>query len=66
MRAQIDPLVAKKMGLDDIKKAVNFEKEMERFAGNDAFVRRLFNNFFIQPMIENCYHEAKGDAIVQE
>ena len=65
VRTQVTPLAKKGVKLEDVYKQTNFEKLKASFAGDDEWLRRLLDSFFLRDIIANAYAEATGQAIVQ-
>lgn len=64
IRAQVGPPAISGMSLEDVRKRVDFSRYAEIF-GTDERRRRLFKAYWVDPMTENAWKEAKGLPIVQ-
>ena len=62
---QVGPLAAKGMDLIDVRKAVQFTRLQDEFAGTDTRDRSQMRGFFLDALVSNAYKEAKGEPIVQ-
>lgn len=65
IRSQVAPLAAKGMDLADVRKAVQYAKLQDEFAGNDTWDRSQMRGFFLDALVSNAYKEARGEPIVQ-
>ncbi len=59
-RTQMGPLVARGLGLDEARKAVDLSSYRQALAGDDADRGRAFDHFFAGPFLDRVYQEAKG------
>jgi glyoxylase-like metal-dependent hydrolase (beta-lactamase superfamily II) len=64
IRAQVGPLAAQGLSLDDTRKRVDFSGQTAIF-GTTPRLKAGFESLWLAPMIENAWREAKGLAIVQ-
>ncbi len=65
VRAQVRPLVAKGVSLDEVRKQIDLARIEQAFAGTDDWQRFALANFFLGAIVSNAYKEAKGEPIVQ-
>jgi hypothetical protein len=65
VRAQVAPLVAQGLTLDQMKAKVGLSRQKKSFVGDDPWLGRWFDDFWATPVITSAYHEAKGEPIVQ-
>jgi glyoxylase-like metal-dependent hydrolase (beta-lactamase superfamily II) len=65
VRAQVAPLVAQGLTLDQVKAKVDLSRQKKGFVGDDPWLGRWFDDFWTTPVITSAYHEAKGEPIVQ-
>jgi glyoxylase-like metal-dependent hydrolase (beta-lactamase superfamily II) len=65
VRAQVGPLAKAGLSLEQVRAKVDFKAEYPRFVGDNKFYARFFDQFFLSPMVENVFKEAKGEAITQ-
>ena len=65
VRAQVAPLVAQGLSLEDVQKKVDLNADAAAFVGKDPWLRKWFESFFVQPIVTSAYKEAKGEPIVQ-
>lgn len=65
VRAQVAPLVAQGLSLDEVRARVNFDAQARIFAGEDPWLRAWFKAFWAKPITESAYKEARGEPIVQ-
>ena len=56
IKMQVEPLAAKGESLNEVRKAMQFSRQQDEFAGNNAWNRSQMRGFFL---------EAKGEPIVQ-
>ena len=64
-RDAVAPLAARKVGVEQAKKAVDLSADRERFAGDDAWLARWFDRYWTQPFTDAAYREATGQPIEQ-
>ncbi len=64
VRAQVAPLAKQGLSLDEVRKRVDFSKHVDLFATQPR-LKPQFQGFWVDPMTENAWKEAKGIAIVQ-
>lgn len=64
IRAQVGPLAAAGLGLDETRKRVDFSAQAAIF-GTTPRLKAGFESLWLAPMVENAWREAKGLAIVQ-
>jgi glyoxylase-like metal-dependent hydrolase (beta-lactamase superfamily II) len=65
IRSQVGPLAAKGMSLEDVRKAVQFTRLQDEFAGDDTWDRKQMRGFFLDALVSNAYKEARNEPIVQ-
>jgi glyoxylase-like metal-dependent hydrolase (beta-lactamase superfamily II) len=65
VRAQVAPLAAKGVKLDDVYKQTDFSRATTSFAGDDPWLHFLYKVFFLRSIVKNAYFEATGQPIVQ-
>jgi glyoxylase-like metal-dependent hydrolase (beta-lactamase superfamily II) len=64
IRAQVGPLARQGLSLEDVRSRVDFTAQTAIFAA-DARLRPAFEGYWLTPMVENAWREARGLAIVQ-
>lgn len=65
VRTTVGELAKQGKSLDDIYKEAHFDDIAAEFAGDDAWLRKLFDGFFLHSLIKNAYFEATAQPIVQ-
>jgi len=65
IRSQVAPLAAKGLSLDEVRKAVQFTRLQDEFAGSNTWDRKQMRGFFLDALVSNAYKEARGEPIVQ-
>lgn len=63
VRAQVAPL--KDLPLDEVRKKVVLKPIVDRFAGDDPWLRNLMGAVFLSDLVSNAWKEARGEAVVQ-
>lgn len=64
LRAQIGPLAARRLSLDEVRQRVNWDAQRAVF-GDTPRNRLLFDAYWLTPMTINTYMEARGTPMVQ-
>jgi len=64
-RLQVAAAVKEGLSLDDTRKKVDLRAYREALAGDDYWRQRGFDDFFLQPAVEQAYKEAKGLPMVE-
>lgn len=64
IRAQVGPLAKQGLSLEETNKRVDFSRSADAFGKTDR-MRTLFQAYWIEPMVENAWKEARGVPIVQ-
>ena len=64
IRAQVAPLARQGLGLDEVRKKVDFSRQSDIF-GTTPRLRAAFEPLWLTPMVENAWKEARGVPIVQ-
>jgi glyoxylase-like metal-dependent hydrolase (beta-lactamase superfamily II) len=64
IRAQVAPLARQGKGLEEVRKAVNYDAQRAIF-GDTPRRKRHFEEFWLKPMTVNAWLEARGQAMVQ-
>ncbi|MBV8976794.1 MAG: MBL fold metallo-hydrolase [Alphaproteobacteria bacterium] len=65
VRAQVTPLAAQGLSLDQVRAKVDLSAEAKTFVGDDPWLRRWFDMFFAAPIVASAYKESRGEPIVQ-
>ncbi len=65
VRAQVAPLAAQGLPLDEVQKKVDLTAHRARLIGGDAWKERWFTPYWQQPIVASAYKEARGEPIVQ-
>jgi len=66
VRAQVAPLAAKGLTLDQVRGQVDLSADAKTFVGDDPWLNRWFKAFFADPIITSAYKEARDEPIVQK
>lgn len=64
-RAQVTPLATQGLPLDQVQAKVDFSAQQRSFVGDDPWQALWFKSFWVQPIVESAYKEARGQPIVQ-
>ena len=64
-RAQVAPLAAQGLPLAEVQAKVDLSVHAKALCGPDAWCRRWFKAFFVDPVIVSAFKEAKGEPILQ-
>jgi glyoxylase-like metal-dependent hydrolase (beta-lactamase superfamily II) len=65
VRAQVAPLAAAGLTLDQVQARVDLSAQQKRFVGDDPWLGRWFKAFWVQPAVTSAWKEAKSLPIVQ-
>jgi len=65
VRGQVASLVAQRLSLKEVEARVDLSDQQTRFVGDDPWLGRWFKEFWVQPIVESAFKEAKGEPIVQ-
>jgi len=65
VRATVAPLAAQGLSLEDVRKRADFAAQAQAFVGDDPWLRRWFNEYWIAPLVASAYKEARQEPIVQ-
>jgi glyoxylase-like metal-dependent hydrolase (beta-lactamase superfamily II) len=65
VRAQVAPLAAQGLTLEQVRARVDLGADAELFGGSDPWINTWFKAFFADPIATSAYKEAKGQPIVQ-
>jgi glyoxylase-like metal-dependent hydrolase (beta-lactamase superfamily II) len=65
VRAQVGPLVAQGLSLDQVHAKVDLSADARSFVGDDPWLNHWFGAFWSEPIVTSAYKEAKGEPIVQ-
>jgi len=57
---QVAELAKEGAAVEDVKKRIELEPFRKKLAGDDAPRRRAFDSFFVSPIVDRAYQEAKG------
>jgi len=66
VRAQVAPLAAQGLTLEQVQAKVDLGADAKLFVGSDPWLNRWFKAFFADPIVASAYKEAKGEPIVQD
>ena len=66
VRAQVAPLAAQGLTLEQVRTKVDLGADAKLFVGSDPWLNKWFKAFFTDPIVASAYKEAKGDPIVQD
>ncbi len=64
IRAQVGPLARQGLSLDEVRGRVDFSGQTAIF-GTTPRLRSTFEGYWLTPMVENAWREARGDPIIQ-
>ena len=64
IRAQVAPLARQGLTLDQVRERVDFSAQTAIF-GTTPRLRAMFEGYWLTPMVENAWREARGVEIVQ-
>lgn len=62
---QVAPLAAQGLSLDEVRSRVDASAQARGFVGDDPWLRRWFQAYWVAPLVASAYHEARGEPIVQ-
>ncbi len=65
VRAQVAPLVAQGLTLEQVQAKVDLGADATAFVGDDPWLRKWFKSFWADSIVAGAYKEAKGEPIVQ-
>ena len=65
VRAKVAPLAAQGLSLDDVRKRLDFTDQARTFVGDDPWLRRWFQDYWIAPFVASAYKEARQEPIIQ-
>jgi glyoxylase-like metal-dependent hydrolase (beta-lactamase superfamily II) len=65
VRSQVAPLAAQGLELDAVRERVDFGTQKALFAGDDPWLGHWFDRYWVRPMTESAWREARGLEIVQ-
>jgi len=66
VRAQVAPLAAQGLTLEQVRAKVDLGADAKLFVGSDPWLNKWFKAFFTDPIVASAYKEAKGEPIVQD
>jgi len=66
VRAQVAPLAAQGLTLEQVRAKVDLSADAKLFVGSDPWLNKWFKAFFTDPIVASAYKEAKGEPIVQD
>jgi len=66
VRAQVAPLAAQGLTLEQVRAKVDLSADAKLFVGGDPWLNKWFKAFFTDPIVASAYKEAKGEPIVQD
>lgn len=64
IRAQVGPLAAQGLGIEEVRDRVDFAEQTAIF-GTSARRKTEFESYWLRPMVDNAWREANGLPIVQ-
>lgn len=65
VRAQVAPLAAQGLTLEQVRAKADFRAQAKTFVGDDPWLTHWFQQFWFDPIVASAYKEAKGEPIVQ-
>jgi glyoxylase-like metal-dependent hydrolase (beta-lactamase superfamily II) len=63
VRAQVGPLAAQGLSLDELQARIDYSRQIRLFAGDSAWARRWFEAYWLEPITSSAHREAKGIPI---
>jgi glyoxylase-like metal-dependent hydrolase (beta-lactamase superfamily II) len=66
VRAQVAPLAAQGLTLEQVHAKVDLSADAKLFVGSDPWLNKWFKAFFADLIVTSAYKEAKGEPIVQD
>ena len=64
IRGQVGPLARQGLSLEETRQRVDFAPALAQW-GTTPRLRAMFEGYWLTPMVENAWREARGDPIVQ-
>ena len=64
IRAQVGPLARQGLSLEEVRERVDFSAQTEIF-GTTPRLRLGFESYWLNPMVENAWKEARGETIAR-
>ena len=65
VEAQVAPLAKQGLTLAQVEAKADFSAQQRSFVGDDPWLGLWFKAFWVEPIVESAYKEAKGQPIVQ-
>jgi glyoxylase-like metal-dependent hydrolase (beta-lactamase superfamily II) len=65
IEAQVAPLARQGLTLAQVQAEVDASNQQHSFIGDDSWLALWFRAFWVQPIVESAYREAKGEPIIQ-
>jgi len=65
VRAEVGPLAAKGLSLDEVRKRADLSRQLQTFGGDDPWLRRWVAEYWLGPIVASAYKEARGQPIVK-
>lgn len=63
VRAQVGPLAAQGLSLEELQAKVDHARQIRLFAGDSAWAKRWLQGYWLEPITSSAYREAKGIPI---
>lgn len=60
VRGQVSKLARQGLSLEETRKRVDLAEQRQAFTGGDAWLGRWFDRYWVQPLVEAAWKEAKG------
>lgn len=65
VRAEVGPLAAQGLSLDEVRKRADLSAQLRTFGGDDPWMRHWVADYWLGPIVASAYKEARGQPIVQ-
>jgi glyoxylase-like metal-dependent hydrolase (beta-lactamase superfamily II) len=65
IRAEVAPLAAQGLAVDEVRKRADLSRQLQIFGGGDPWLRRWVAEYWLGPIVASAYKEARGQPIVQ-
>lgn len=65
VRAQVGLLARQGLSLDAVRAKIDLAAHAKLFAGDDPWLNRWFQDYWVSPITQAAYKEAKGEPVVQ-
>lgn len=65
VRVQVGPLAARGLPIEQVREQLDFSSQRETFAGADRWRRLIFDYYWVAPIVQSAWLEARGEPILQ-